>query len=149
MSTPDTAREQQIADEQEEGWACWRWRLDAAVEAVLAEMDDSNQPWLDAGSGEGDRPCRVFKKLSAEIISHGLPMSMVSCDNWPMKSYRADAARRKMRDILTAVERGEHVQIQRYDTPTAIVVSPGWFKRALISLGEPEPVFEEDGSETS
>lgn len=60
-----------------------------------------------------------------------------------MKSYRADAARRKMRDILTAVERGEHVQVQRYDTPTAIVVSPDWFKRALAALGEPEPTFEE------
>ena len=62
-----------------------------------------------------------------------------------MKSYRADAARRKMRDVLTAAEHGEHVQIQRYDTPTAIVVSPQWFKRALECLGEPMPVFEEVG----
>ena len=50
-----------------------------------------------------------------------------------------------MRDVLTAAEHGEHVQIQRYDTPTAIVVSPQWFKRALECLGEPMPVFEEVG----
>jgi hypothetical protein len=59
-----------------------------------------------------------------------------------MKSYRADAARRKMRDILTAVEHDEHVQIQRYDTPTAVIVSPRWFHRALAALGEPTPTFE-------
>jgi hypothetical protein len=60
-----------------------------------------------------------------------------------MKSYGSNDARIRMRDILTAVERGEHVEIQRYDTPTGIVVSPDWFRRALECLGEPMPVFEE------
>ena len=64
------------------------------------------------------------------------------CDNRDMKSYRANEARLKMRDVLSAVERGEHVEIQRYDTPTAIVVSPRWFHQALAALGEPEPTFE-------
>lgn len=59
-----------------------------------------------------------------------------------MKSYRADAARRKMRDILSAVERGEHVELRRYDTPTAVVVSPRWFHQALAAMGEPAPTFE-------
>lgn len=65
-----------------------------------------------------------------------------------MKSYRADAARRKMRDILTAVERGEHVQLQRYDTPTAVVVPREWYSKALVSLGEPEPHFEPEGGQS-
>jgi antitoxin (DNA-binding transcriptional repressor) of toxin-antitoxin stability system len=48
-----------------------------------------------------------------------------------MESYRANEARLKMRDILTAVERGEHVQIQRYDTPTAVVVPVDWYRNVL------------------
>lgn len=51
-----------------------------------------------------------------------------------MESYRANEARVKMRDILTAVERGEHVQIQRYDTPTAVVVPVGWHDEAAAAL---------------
>ena len=62
-----------------------------------------------------------------------------------MKSYRANEARLKMRDILTALDRGEHVQLQRYDTPTGIVVPPQWYRRALECLGEPMPLFEEVG----
>jgi len=58
----------------------------------------------------------------------------VSCHNWSMKSYRADAARREMRDILTAVERGEHIEIKRYDTPTAIVVPPEWYEHQRAAL---------------
>jgi hypothetical protein len=64
-----------------------------------------------------------------------------------MKSYRADAARRKMREILGAVDHDEHVEIRRYDTPSAIVVSPRWFHRALAALGEPTPTFEPDTTE--
>ena len=51
-----------------------------------------------------------------------------------METYRANEARLKMRDILTAVERGEHVQIQRYDTPTAIVVPVEWHDEAAAAL---------------
>jgi hypothetical protein len=66
-----------------------------------------------------------------------------------MKSYRADAARRKMRDILGAVDHDEHVEIRRYDTPSAIVVSPRWFHRAIAALGESEPTFEPVAEEQS
>ena len=51
-----------------------------------------------------------------------------------METYRANEARLKMRDILTAVERGEHVQIQRYDTPTAIVVPVEWYEHQRAAL---------------
>ena len=51
-----------------------------------------------------------------------------------MKSYRADAARREMRDILTAVERGEQIEIKRYETPTAIVVPVEWHDKAAAAL---------------
>ncbi len=68
------------------------------------------------------------------IISHVLQELCVSCDNQAMKSYRADAARREMRDILSTVERGEPVEIKRYDTPTAIVVSPEWYDRTHAAL---------------
>ena len=67
------------------------------------------------------------------------------CDNRFMETYRANEARLKMRDILTALDRGEHVQLQRYDTPTGIVVPPQWYRRALECLGEPMPLFEEVG----
>lgn len=58
-----------------------------------------------------------------------------------MDSYTAGGARLKMRQILTSVEQGEDVQIRRYDTPTAVVVPPDWYKRAKASLGEPLPEF--------
>jgi antitoxin (DNA-binding transcriptional repressor) of toxin-antitoxin stability system len=58
-----------------------------------------------------------------------------------MDSYTAGQARLRMRAILTSVERGEHVQIRRYSTPTAVVVPPDWFKRACDALGEPVPDF--------
>jgi antitoxin (DNA-binding transcriptional repressor) of toxin-antitoxin stability system len=57
-----------------------------------------------------------------------------------MRSYQSHDARLKMREILGAVERGETVEIRRYDTPTAIVVSPEWFKRAQAALGETEEI---------
>ena len=63
-----------------------------------------------------------------------LPLSLVMCDNRLMETYRANEARLKMRDILTAVERGEHVQIQRYDTPTAIVVPVEWYEHQRAAL---------------
>ena len=63
-----------------------------------------------------------------------------------MKSYRSNEARLKMRDVLTAVEQGEHVQFQRYDTPTGVLVPLRWYRRALECLGEPMPVFEEAGT---
>jgi antitoxin (DNA-binding transcriptional repressor) of toxin-antitoxin stability system len=51
-----------------------------------------------------------------------------------MRKYRAAEARLKMREILTAVEQGEHVAISRYATPTAIVVSPEWHEKAAAAL---------------
>lgn len=53
------------------------------------------------------------------------------CDNKPMESYHANEARLKMRDILTSVERGEHIELKRYDTPTAIVVPVDWYRNML------------------
>lgn len=54
-----------------------------------------------------------------------------------MDSYGANEARLKMRDILTAVERGEHVELKRYDTPTGIIVPQGWYDRATERMSEP------------
>jgi antitoxin (DNA-binding transcriptional repressor) of toxin-antitoxin stability system len=51
-----------------------------------------------------------------------------------MESYHANEARLKMRDILTSVERGEHVEIKRYDTPTAIVVPVEWYEHQRAAL---------------
>ena len=56
------------------------------------------------------------------------------CDNRDMESYHANEARLKMRDILTAVERGEHIEIKRYDTPTAVVVPREWHDEAAAAL---------------
>lgn len=54
-----------------------------------------------------------------------------------MESYQSHEARLKMREILSAVERGEFVEITRYETPTALVVPIEWAKRARAALGEP------------
>jgi antitoxin (DNA-binding transcriptional repressor) of toxin-antitoxin stability system len=51
-----------------------------------------------------------------------------------MDSYGANEARLKMRDILTAVERGEHVELKRYDTPTGVIVPKDWYERARQAL---------------
>jgi len=53
-----------------------------------------------------------------------------------MESYAAGLARRHIREILSAVERGEKVMITRYKTPTAVVVPDEWFRRAQAALGE-------------
>jgi antitoxin (DNA-binding transcriptional repressor) of toxin-antitoxin stability system len=68
------------------------------------------------------------------LLTHMLKM----CNTAAMRSYQSHDARLKMRDILSAVERGEHVEIKRYDTPTAIVVSPEWYERAVAALGSGE-----------
>lgn len=43
---------------------------------------------------------------------------------------RADEARRRLRDLLNEVGAGGVVEIRRYDTPEAILVSPDWYERA-------------------
>ena len=55
-----------------------------------------------------------------------------------MESYGANEARLKMRDILTAVERGEHIELKRYDTPSGVIVPQGWYHavEALLAVME-------------
>lgn len=47
---------------------------------------------------------------------------------------RSDEARRRLRELLTEVGRGGFVEIRRYDTPEAIMVSPQWFARAAALM---------------
>ena len=63
-----------------------------------------------------------------------------------MESYTAGDARLHMRDILSAVDRGERVMITRYKTPTAVVVSDEWFRRAQAALGEDDDRQEQSPS---
>ena len=58
-----------------------------------------------------------------------------------IKTFSACDVRLKLRDVLSAVERGEHVQIERYGTPTAVALSPDWYEHAKAVLGEPVPDF--------
>jgi hypothetical protein len=51
-----------------------------------------------------------------------------------MRSYQSHDARLKMREILSAAERGEPVEIKRYETVTAVVVSPQWHELAAAAL---------------
>jgi antitoxin (DNA-binding transcriptional repressor) of toxin-antitoxin stability system len=55
-----------------------------------------------------------------------------------MESYRANDARLKMREILSAVERGEHIELKRYDTPTGVIVPLDWYERAKAALRKGE-----------
>lgn len=55
-----------------------------------------------------------------------------------MESYGANEARLKMRDILSAVERGQHVELKKYATPTGVIVPQDWYERvdALLAVME-------------
>jgi len=67
-------------------------------------------------------------------ILYVLAIFHMMCNTVGMKSYQSGDARLKMREILTAVERGEHIGILRYDTPTAIVVPPEWYEHTRAAL---------------
>ena len=49
---------------------------------------------------------------------------------------RSDEARRRLRELLTEVAAGGFVEIRRYDTPEAVMVSPAWFARAAALMEE-------------
>ena len=63
-----------------------------------------------------------------------LALSPELCKSGDMESYRANEARLKMREILTAVERGEHIELKRYDTPTGVIVPAGWYEGIQAAL---------------
>ena len=63
-----------------------------------------------------------------------LALSTELCKSGDMESYRANEARLKMREILTAVERGEHIELKRYDTPTGVIVPSEWYEKAKAAL---------------
>ena len=65
-----------------------------------------------------------------------------------MKSYQANDARLKMREILTAAEHGEHVQIKRYDTATAMVVPHDWWLYATDAVAVIGVALERGGFTT-
>lgn len=48
-----------------------------------------------------------------------------------MKRVKSREARDHMRDLLNDVERGEHVEICRYDTPTAVLVPVDWYRKQV------------------
>jgi antitoxin (DNA-binding transcriptional repressor) of toxin-antitoxin stability system len=54
-----------------------------------------------------------------------------------MKRVRSDEARRTFRALLNEVEHaGAHVQILRYETPTAVLVPVQWYEAAQAALGK-------------
>jgi prevent-host-death family protein len=56
-----------------------------------------------------------------------------------MMQVRSDEIRRKLRELIKAVERdGEHAEILRYDEPVAVIVPVEWHKKAVAALGEGE-----------
>jgi prevent-host-death family protein len=53
------------------------------------------------------------------------------------RQVHSDDARRKLRELLNAVEHdGEHVTILRYDTPAAVMVPVEWYKAAKAKIAE-------------
>jgi prevent-host-death family protein len=55
------------------------------------------------------------------------------------RQVHSDEARRKLRDLLNAVEHDDaHVTILRYDTPAAVMVSVEWYKQARAAIAESE-----------
>lgn len=47
---------------------------------------------------------------------------------------RSDEARRRLRELLNEIGAGHVVEIRRYDTPEAVMVSPQWFARAAALM---------------
>lgn len=47
---------------------------------------------------------------------------------------RSDETRRRLRWLLTEVERGGVVEILRYQQPVAVMVPPEWYQRAAAAL---------------
>lgn len=53
-------------------------------------------------------------------------------DRW----VRSDDARRRLRELLNAVEREEaHIYVLRYDTPAAVIVPVEWYEQAKAAVG--------------
>lgn len=50
------------------------------------------------------------------------------------QQVKSDEARKHFRELLSSVERGEFVEIQRYSTPTAVMVPVDWFERAAALM---------------
>jgi prevent-host-death family protein len=54
-----------------------------------------------------------------------------------MKQVRSDEIRRRLRELMNAVERdGEHVTILRYDEPVAVIVPVDWHEQAETALAD-------------
>lgn len=52
----------------------------------------------------------------------------------PLRRIKSDEARRKLRDLLDDVERGQPVIIQRYDRDTAVLISIESFRQLQEGL---------------
>jgi PHD/YefM family antitoxin component YafN of YafNO toxin-antitoxin module len=53
-----------------------------------------------------------------------------------VRDLKSDAARRGFRDLLDEIEHdpGAAVRILRYERPVAVLVSAGWYERAIAAL---------------
>ena len=49
---------------------------------------------------------------------------------------RADEARRRLRELLNHVGAGGIVEVRRYETPEAILVSPEWYEQAATLMAQ-------------
>ena len=59
-----------------------------------------------------------------------------------MRQVKSDEARRTFRELLSEVEyHGEHVEILRYKTPSAVLVPVEWHTTASAALGEEHGIF--------
>jgi prevent-host-death family protein len=47
---------------------------------------------------------------------------------------RSDEARRRLRNLLDAVEDGVHVTLLRYNKPAAVIVPVEWYEQAKVQV---------------
>lgn len=52
----------------------------------------------------------------------------------PPRVLSSGDARTNFRQVLTDVDKGDHITIERYGTPTAVVVPTEWYERARVAL---------------
>lgn len=76
--------------------------------------------------------------MPAPSLPTPLAMSYDLCESYDMKEepiiVRSDEARRRLRELLNEIGAGRVVEIRRYDTPEAVMVSPQWFARAAALM---------------
>ena len=57
----------------------------------------------------------------------------------PPRVMSSGDARTNFRQVLTDADKGDHITIERYGAPTAVIVPTEWYERAVAALEKEGP----------